>query len=111
MKTHRKTQSTGRKKDTGTPLKTSPTLIQKKVSVQWLEDNMSKEVRWVGDLRATDDFGSAILGTFYDAKTIVGAWAIMSPHSWIIYGNGQLGTGFGQKYEKQKDGIWLKVEG
>jgi hypothetical protein len=71
----------------------------------------TKKVHWLGDVGEYDDFGNAIADTFYDGKTIVGRWAMMSPVSWSFYGYGQLGTGYGQKYKKQTDGSWLKVEG
>jgi hypothetical protein len=35
----------------------------------------------------------------------------MTLKSWRLHGFGKLGTGYGQKYEKQADGRWLKVEG
>ena len=35
---------------------------------------------------------------------------MMTPASHDYYGRG-LGTGYGQKYMKQADGKWLKVEG
>jgi hypothetical protein len=40
----------------------------------------------------------------------MGPWAIMSEASWQRKGIGRTGIGFGQKYEKQEDGKWLKVE-
>jgi hypothetical protein len=35
----------------------------------------------------------------------------MSHDSWMMVGVKKLGTGYGQKYRKQADGRWLKVEG
>jgi len=58
-----------------------------------------------------DDFGNAIIDEFIDGKTKEGPWAIMSIDSWRLYSRGQLGQGWGQRYKKQKDGKWLKVEG
>lgn len=66
---------------------------------------------WMGHVGSNDDFGKKIATVFYDGKTRMGPWAIMSPASWLIHGVGQTGTGFAQKYSKQADGRWLKVEG
>lgn len=74
-------------------------------------------VYWLSPLGKEDDFGQPY-GTkpgavMIDGKTMsrFGQWANMTPHSWEVYGCGWLGTGFGQKYELQADGRWLKVEG
>lgn len=49
---------------------------------------------------------------FYDGRTRIGPWALMCPMCFYLGpGIGQTGTGFGQKYEKQRDGRWLKTEG
>lgn len=67
---------------------------------------------WMGDPGARDDFGMPIRGEFIDGKLInQSSWAIMVPGSWRKHGVGRFGTGYGQKYRKQKDGRWLKVEG
>lgn len=66
---------------------------------------------WHGTIGAKDDFGAEIEDTFYDGKTRHGPWAIMNPHSFYRYGLGRTGTGMAQKYERQDDGRWLKVEG
>ncbi len=66
---------------------------------------------WMGIIDSIDDFGQPIAKVFYDGKTRQGPWAIMTPASWRTYGIGITGTGYGQKYEKQGDGKWLKVEG
>ena len=53
-----------------------------------------------------------IKSIFYDAKTRMGPWACMCSMCFYIGpGIGQLGTGFGQKYELQEDGKWLKTGG
>lgn len=65
---------------------------------------------WMSGLEPADDFGIPITDTFYDGKTALGPWAIMTPRSWRQY-CGKVGTGYGQKYEKQADGRWLKTEG
>jgi len=73
---------------------------------------MPKEIYWIGsDIGPKDDFGFPIDGEFIDGKTRFGPWAIMSPSAWKNNGVGKLGTGYGQRYKKQEDGRWLKVEG
>jgi len=65
---------------------------------------------WSGGINIKDDFGDPIKEVFIDGATIHGPWAIMTPESHEMFGCG-LGTGKGQKYIKQSDGQWLKVEG
>ena len=64
---------------------------------------------WLGTVPNTDDFGCAIIDRFYDVKTKLGPWAILSPASYKVYGI-KLGTGYGQCYEKRGT-RWVKVEG
>jgi hypothetical protein len=66
---------------------------------------------WMGEVKSRDDFGLTIANVMIDGKTKHGPWAIMTPTSWRQHGVGKLGTGYGQKYEKQADGRFLKVEG
>jgi hypothetical protein len=66
---------------------------------------------WMGTVNPRDDFGLTIGPIMIDGKTKHGPWAIMTPTSWKQHGVGQFGTGYGQKYEKQSDGRFLKVEG
>jgi hypothetical protein len=66
---------------------------------------------WIGDVPAQDDFGVPIKDEFIDGKTWMGPWAIMTIDSWRRCSYGQLGLGWGQRYKKQEDGRWLKVEG
>jgi hypothetical protein len=66
---------------------------------------------WIGDVPKQDDFGKTIDNEFIDGATRQGPWAIMTPMSWKVMGVGLLGQGRGQKYQKQKDGRWLKIEG
>lgn len=70
-----------------------------------------RKVYWQGFLGSTDDFGRPYGEVMYDAKTTMGPWANMAEESYRVHGVGKLGTGYGQKYEKQADGRWLKVEG
>lgn len=65
---------------------------------------------WLSPVNATDDFGAEIDDTIYDGATTMGPWALMAPKSFRRYGRG-VGTGVGQRYNKQPDGKWLKVEG
>jgi len=66
---------------------------------------------WLGPVGKTDDFGDKITDELIDGKTRQGPWALMTPNSFKKYGVGRLGTGYGQKYKKQPDGKWLKIEG
>ncbi len=66
---------------------------------------------WAGIVPSTDDFGNSIEDEFVDGKSKMGPWATFAPSSWELYGVGKLGTGYGQRYRKQADGEWLKVEG
>ena len=65
---------------------------------------------WKGFVKPADAFGSSIQNEFVDGKTTLGPWAIMAPISYQTYGMG-LGIGYGQKYQKQEDGKWLRVDG
>ncbi len=67
---------------------------------------------WTGEIGPGDDFGMPIHDEFIDGRMKIGGkWANMSPESWKQHGIGVLGTGYGQRYKKQADGKWLKVEG
>ena len=63
---------------------------------------------WNGDIRPTDDLGVPITTTFFDGATVFGPWAIMAPSTHKRIGKGE-GIGRGQRYEKQSDGRWMKV--
>jgi len=66
---------------------------------------------WMGPVPTTCDLSRApITCEFVDGRTIRGYWAIMHPDAHRLYGVG-CGTGKGQRYKKQPDGKWLKVEG
>lgn len=66
---------------------------------------------WQGTAPAACDVcGAQIVDTFSDAKTPMGPWANLCPgcaSSMSV----RYGLGFGQKYEKQSDGRWLKTAG
>ena len=51
-----------------------------------------------------------IRGEFVDCATVFGPWAILCPACHVKYGLG-VGTGRGQRYKRQGDGRWLRVEG
>lgn len=74
---------------------------------------MSKPVYWCGAIGREDDFGARITNEFIDGKSNMGPWGIFSPSSWARHSGtgGKLGMGLGQRYQKQPDGRWLKVEG
>lgn len=72
---------------------------------------MATPVYWISPLGEYDDFGIKFEDVMYDGKTRMGPWANMTEDSWQVHGVGRLGTGYGQKYKKQTDGRWLKVEG
>lgn len=74
-------------------------------------DIVHDPVYWRSPVGTHDDFGRPIHDEFVDGKTKLGPWAMMSPESFAVYGTGRLGTGRGQRYKKQPDGKWLKVEG
>ena len=76
-----------------------------------MKQEVKREVYWRGTIRTADDFNDPITTEFIDGKTRHGPWAIMTPQSWKRMGVNQLGVGFGQKYKKQPDGRWLKVQG
>lgn len=69
-----------------------------------------KQVYWRSPVGVKDDFGDEVEDTIIDGATTMGPWGLMTPRSHRRYGVG-LGLGRGQKYERQADGKWLKVEG
>jgi len=84
------------------------------VKLPTLEGEMQKPERqkyWTGTIGDKDDYGRLITDEFIDGRTVWGPWAIMAPLSWREEGVRKLGTGYGQRYKKQADGRWLKVEG
>lgn len=71
---------------------------------------MKKTVYWHGIIEENDDFGDEVKDVIIDGRTNMGPWAMMTEKSFKRYGVG-LGQGKGQKYKKQADNNWLKVEG
>lgn len=72
---------------------------------------MSKPVVWSSPVKSHDDFGIPIRDVFIDGRTTSGQWAIMTPSSWERHGVWKLGTGFGQKYQRDAEDRFVKVEG
>ena len=82
------------------------------IAMNYDEDIVSPgPVYWLSPLDSVDDFGRRYKDVMYDAKTKMLCWANMTEESFKEHGYGKLGLGKGQKYEKQLDGRWLKVEG
>lgn len=75
-------------------------------------DPPPRRVVWCGEPPTRCDVtGEPIVGQFIDGRVRhAGQWAIMSPRTHARFGCG-LGTGRGQRYKLQPDGVWLKVEG
>lgn len=67
-------------------------------------------VHYVNPPAVCDNCRSPINSTFYDARTHGGAWGNLDQKCFDAIGVG-LGTGRGQKYEKQPDGRFLKTAG
>jgi hypothetical protein len=68
------------------------------------------QIYWLGNVPQFDDFGSLVITQFVAGKTSSGLWALMSLLSFRTHGVG-IGPGLGQRYVKQQDGRWLKMEG
>ena len=81
-----------------------------KINQGWNESVNEKKQYWLSPVGKTDDFGDKISDEIIDAATSQGPWALMTPSSFKKYGKGKLGYGHGQRYKKQNDGKWLKVE-
>lgn len=69
-----------------------------------------EKVYWTAPVGGFDDFGYPISKRIIDGKTKQGPWALMTPQSYVKHGIA-LGVGYGQLYEKQKDGKWLLIKG
>ncbi len=70
---------------------------------------MAKQVEWMGETKC-DVCHHECGKELYDAKTKFGGWATLCQSCYIAMGVG-IGTGLGQKYEKQPDGKYVKVKG
>lgn len=76
---------------------------------------LPEPVYWLSPVGEKDDFGDVIGDEVIDGKTVCGGgqWGLMTPDSFMRWSGtgGKLGQGLGQRYKKQSDGRWLKVEG
>lgn len=72
---------------------------------------VKKPKYWLGEPPDKCDIGSEPITTeFVDGATTYGPWGFMCLKCHKSFGKG-LGTGRGQKYEKQPDGRWMKTGG
>jgi hypothetical protein len=69
----------------------------------------AKQTVWRGDARC-DMCKKIITRTLYDAATRHGPWATMCASCFSYYGLG-VGTGKGQQYKQQPDGLFVKIAG
>lgn len=73
--------------------------------------NQHTRVYWGGSPVVNCDLCTRpLIKKFYDAKTNRGPWGMLCNSCFITDGVG-LGTGRGQKFERQSDGRWLKTGG
>ena len=68
---------------------------------------MSKKI-WMGSTKC-DICGEELTKILIDGRTSNGSWAVMCPKCHKIHGVG-LGTGKGQKYVRDTEGDFVKVE-
>lgn len=68
-----------------------------------------KPVYWMGNVEKCQICQANFKDVMYDSNTRLG-WGNICQECFEDYGTG-LGTGRGQKYERQADGRWLKMEG
>lgn len=74
---------------------------------------VTKKVYWLGTLKDECNMcRSSFKDVMYDAALphYGGMWGCVCKRCFIDAG-GKTGLGFGQRYDKQKDGKWLKVAG
>lgn len=73
---------------------------------------MSQKRYWLGDppMRCDINTSHRIKDEFVDGRTRMGPWANMCPSCARTIGVG-LGTGKGQRYQREPDGRFAKVEG
>jgi hypothetical protein len=67
---------------------------------------------WIGKPPTKCDICERSLAlTFVDGRTSDGRWGIMCPNCRISEGRINLGTGLGQKFERNPGGPWVKTQG
>jgi hypothetical protein len=67
-------------------------------------------IYWMGEVSRCDICQQLIKAELIDGATVRGPWASMDPTCHGMFGIG-LGLGKGQRYVRQANGRWLKVEG
>lgn len=91
------------------------TLAYAKCTIAFLDEKLPPARHWlaVSDPPTVCDIMSEpITDEFYDARLAAGTvWANMCPTCWKRFGTGVLGQGFGQRYRKRADGVFVKIEG
>lgn len=71
---------------------------------------MKREKEWLGSKKC--DFCNTIINDILiDGKTTDGYWATMCKKCHKIHGIGKFGIGCGQKYEKNSENRFIKIEG
>jgi hypothetical protein len=68
---------------------------------------------WMGPVPCKCDVcNQGFSTTFFDCKTKFGGrWGNLCPTCRELHGPAQLGTGYGQRYDLQADGRYMKTEG
>lgn len=61
--------------------------------------------------KSCDCCGASLAELFYDKRMPCGRWANVCWGCFSLESDGRLGTGQGQKYRKQPDGRFRKVDG
>ncbi len=70
----------------------------------------NEEVKWMGS-KTCDFCHKDIDDILIDGKTRIGPWAVMCSNCHIRFGYPTFGKGIGQKYKKNSDGDFIKIEG
>jgi hypothetical protein len=74
------------------------------------ESHLGFRPKWIGRVPPVCQLcGRALPTTFVDGATAHG-WAFMDLACHATHGRG-LGIGLGQRYERQDDGAWVRVDG
>lgn len=71
---------------------------------------MPKVITYINPPKECDVCHKPFGTVFYDAKTCYGPWANMCEDCFNTIGVG-LGTGLGQQYKKNDQGLYIKVAG